>query len=250
MVFLSGKMNKSLSQRAVTLIVLLVVIAIIAILAAILFPVFAQAKAAAKSTACLNNVNQLALGLTLYANDEDDRLPAATEHMTAGGDGEMTAQSWLDTVQPYIKARLLYRCPEDQSPHWNDAEDARVTSYGLNAYVSFNHPPYFGPALSSFTHSATTVLAAELGDDRTEDHFMPMYWGNPPKLEDADAQTEEWDATARQPIAMGITRHNGRSNFPFADGHAKSMTFSQTWQQIDGSRPTVDAYDPMSEVGQ
>ena len=45
----------SISRRAsaFTLIELLVVIAIIAILAAILFPVFAQAKEAAKRTACL-----------------------------------------------------------------------------------------------------------------------------------------------------------------------------------------------------
>ena len=39
-----------MQRRAFTLIELLVVIAIIAILAAILFPVFAQAKAAAKRT--------------------------------------------------------------------------------------------------------------------------------------------------------------------------------------------------------
>jgi prepilin-type N-terminal cleavage/methylation domain-containing protein len=42
-------------KRAFTLIELLVVIAIIAILAAILFPVFAQAKLAAKQTKSLNN---------------------------------------------------------------------------------------------------------------------------------------------------------------------------------------------------
>jgi len=237
-------------KRAFTLIELLVVIAIIAILSAILFPVFAQAKQAAKATACLSNVKQLGLGLTLYASDEDDRLPAATEHMEAGGEGETVAESWLDTVQPYIKARLLYRCPEDRSPHWNDAEDARGTSYGLNAYASFNHPPYFGPALSSFGHPSNTVLAAELGDERTEDHFMPMYWGTPSRLEDADAQAEEWDASAGLPIAMGIERHNQRSNYPFADGHAKSLTFSQTWSQTNGSAPTRDFYDPIGEVGQ
>ena len=42
-----------------TLIELLVVIAIIAILAAILFPVFAQAKEAAKKTKALSNGRQL-----------------------------------------------------------------------------------------------------------------------------------------------------------------------------------------------
>ncbi|RYG40950.1 prepilin-type N-terminal cleavage/methylation domain-containing protein, partial [bacterium] len=53
-------------KRAFTLIELLVVIAIIAILAAILFPVFAQAKAAAKRAACLSNQKQLGTGLMLY----------------------------------------------------------------------------------------------------------------------------------------------------------------------------------------
>ena len=60
------------AKKAFTLIELLVVIAIIAILAAILFPVFAQAKEAAKKTACLSNEKQLALGILMYNNDSDD----------------------------------------------------------------------------------------------------------------------------------------------------------------------------------
>jgi len=59
-------------RRAFTLIELLVVIAIIAILAAILFPVFAQAKAAAKTTVALSNLKQLGVANLLYMNDNDD----------------------------------------------------------------------------------------------------------------------------------------------------------------------------------
>ena len=58
-----------------TLIELLVVIAIIAILAAILFPVFAQAKAAAKKTGDLSILKQNILATLMYSNDADDYLP-------------------------------------------------------------------------------------------------------------------------------------------------------------------------------
>ncbi|HEU4752804.1 MAG TPA: prepilin-type N-terminal cleavage/methylation domain-containing protein, partial [Armatimonadota bacterium] len=59
-------------SRGFTLIELLVVIAIIAILAAILFPVFAQAKVAAKKTADLSNLKQIGTSVFLYAGDNDD----------------------------------------------------------------------------------------------------------------------------------------------------------------------------------
>ncbi|MGV3614720.1 MAG: prepilin-type N-terminal cleavage/methylation domain-containing protein [Fimbriimonas sp.] len=59
-------------KRAFTLIELLVVIAIIAILAAILFPVFAQAKQAAKRSVTLSNLKQNALAVVMYGNDYDD----------------------------------------------------------------------------------------------------------------------------------------------------------------------------------
>lgn len=62
-------------KKAFTLIELLVVIAIIAILAAILFPVFAQAKAAAKKTSALSNQKQLSTSIFLYTNDYDDIYP-------------------------------------------------------------------------------------------------------------------------------------------------------------------------------
>ncbi|MBS1708949.1 MAG: prepilin-type N-terminal cleavage/methylation domain-containing protein [Armatimonadetes bacterium] len=62
-------------RKAFTLIELLVVIAIIAILAAILFPVFAQAKVAAKKTADLSNLKQIGTSVMIYMSDNDDLFP-------------------------------------------------------------------------------------------------------------------------------------------------------------------------------
>ena len=97
-------MNKQgLKSGAFTLIELLVVIAIIAILAAILFPVFAQAKAAAKRTSDLSNNKQLGLGVLMYMNDSDDMTPlfrvvaVGSDWWTAGTTG------WKDETSPYIK---------------------------------------------------------------------------------------------------------------------------------------------------
>ena len=64
-------------SEAFTLIELLVVIAIIAILAAILFPVFAQAKLAAKKASDLSNMKQIGTGTAIYLGDNDDVFPLA-----------------------------------------------------------------------------------------------------------------------------------------------------------------------------
>ena len=85
-----------MQRKAFTLIELLVVIAIIAILAAILFPVFAQAKAAAKSTSDLSNVKQLGLGIVMYAGDADDNLPMGMD--------DPWQHTWASESQPYVKS--------------------------------------------------------------------------------------------------------------------------------------------------
>lgn len=93
------------TRKAFTLIELLVVIAIIAILAAILFPVFAQAKAAAKRTADLSNLKQITLALIMYSGDYDDYGPLVREEVagTGGIGADAQGQVWKDNVLPYIK---------------------------------------------------------------------------------------------------------------------------------------------------
>jgi prepilin-type N-terminal cleavage/methylation domain-containing protein len=91
-------------QRAFTLIELLVVIAIIAILAAILFPVFAQAKLAAKKTADLSNLNQMGLATLMYASDYDDDYPR-NDYLGVGRQ-TWAPITWRETIAPYVKNGL------------------------------------------------------------------------------------------------------------------------------------------------
>jgi len=72
-------------KRAFTLIELLVVIAIIAILAAILFPVFAQAKTAAKKSQSISNIKQFGTAMMIYTGDHDEFYPRNDECMPKGG---------------------------------------------------------------------------------------------------------------------------------------------------------------------
>ncbi|MBS1700993.1 MAG: prepilin-type N-terminal cleavage/methylation domain-containing protein [Armatimonadetes bacterium] len=106
--------------RAFTLIELLVVIAIIAILAAILFPVFAQAKAAAKQSACLSNMHQVGVSMMLYTSDESDMYPTLlpiTSPINSGGDPYMPYDM---AIMPYIKNTQIFHCPTDPGafPNW------------------------------------------------------------------------------------------------------------------------------------
>ncbi len=92
---------KSRNINAFTLIELLVVIAIIAILAAILFPVFAQAKEAAKKTSCLSNLKNIGTGLLLYTSDFDDSY--SFSQVGSGGTNTTDLVSWSTLNYPYFK---------------------------------------------------------------------------------------------------------------------------------------------------
>lgn len=103
-----------MKRKAFTLIELLVVIAIIAILAAILFPVFAQARQAAKKTADLSNCKQIGLALEMYSGDNDTMLPQAYYYKNGVGSSGGYAH-WSGLCQPYIKNWDLFKSPGDKT---------------------------------------------------------------------------------------------------------------------------------------
>ena len=134
--------------KGFTLIELLVVIAIIAILAAILFPVFATAKERARQVKCLNNLKQLSIAFTQYANDFDGVMPIGSSTMMYPSETanryDWVGSPWVSKpVWPerghlwrYTKNRAIYSCPTDKNLPYKEAamRDATAVrlSYSLN----------------------------------------------------------------------------------------------------------------------
>ncbi len=140
-------------KKGFTLIELLVVIAIIAILAAILFPVFAQAKLAAKKTAALSNVKQLQLAVIMYDGDFDGQYPEAFQGTCWTGE-DLLAQR----LQPYVKSIGLFGMPVD-------AQAGKISTDGswAGVGVSFAANSYYGNWCCSPTWSSGFQLRGPMG---------------------------------------------------------------------------------------
>jgi prepilin-type N-terminal cleavage/methylation domain-containing protein/prepilin-type processing-associated H-X9-DG protein len=213
-----------MNRWAFTLIELLVVIAIIAILAAILFPVFAQAKAAAKKTADLSNFKQIGTAIVMYANDNDDRTMVADHEAEYG---------WFEPLYSYVKSRDVFRTPAyTRKAVQNDEGEMEMpeTDYSLNGL--FSH----GESMTMSSTPATQIVVALRHLESPEPDYHP--W---PGSAEADVNTSDWDNLDlyvgehhegetedwfRERLAM--TPWNGGSNFSFLDGHAKFYKWEQT----------------------
>jgi prepilin-type N-terminal cleavage/methylation domain-containing protein/prepilin-type processing-associated H-X9-DG protein len=241
-----------------TLIELLVVIAIIAILAAILFPVFAQAREAARTSSCQSNENQINKAILMYKQDYDEKYPTGGYDIpnagvqTGWGVFQNENMGWNEMVYPYIKNAQAFKCPSASSGDPGCGDDSCYTgtvNYAINAKISRWYCCDIADAAVTFP-AATIVLAEAVdksGDGAAGSEDAEWGWNG-------SHGQRMWDPGPNG-TKPPLIRHRGGANYAFADGHvkfftagsmglvtprddAKTNSIMQLPDRRDGSKPT------------
>jgi len=224
--------TESAQNAAFTLVELLVVVAIVGILGALLFPAVARAKNSGKVTACLNNLRQLQLAWTMYADDHDGRLvrndyvignphPSRASWVqgrldySANNPANTNRQMFLDEsltlFAPYLRAPQVYRCPSDRSAVLINGEwHSRVRSYGMNW------------ALASERGTEVDVLK-RYGEIQVPAPAMMFVFIDQHPDYISDPHFHMSLAAGGQSFLMDLpaANHSGSGTLTFADGHAE-----------------------------
>jgi prepilin-type N-terminal cleavage/methylation domain-containing protein/prepilin-type processing-associated H-X9-DG protein len=213
------------NQRAFTLIELLIVIAIIAVLASTLFPVFAQAKRAAKATVCLSNNKQMAMAYQMYAGDFDDFTvpmyyvegPTMNSTMTTWSSRivlpEFIEEPTGGLIYPYLKSTAVMDCPE--------ANELRGfgPAYGMNLELT---------EIIRVSTRPRVVNAMGIPFSQMQEPAQTVVFGDNAMLADEDGGTVLYrDYWLLPSGGQEAPTHHGRhgnmmGNYSWADGHARA----------------------------
>ena len=204
-------------KKGFTLIELLVVIAIIAILAAILFPVFARARENARRASCQSNLKQIALGVFMYKQDYDEKMPNYTVNTFANTTSSNPA-GWADAMQPYLKSTQIFQCPSETAGPDTSITSGMYSDYWINGNAT-------GRADASFDAPTVTVL---LGDGGSATGVVSETATNgfigSRRFYSVGGGVTCTTALVNQAASLpagGNTRHLDGANVAFADGHVK-----------------------------
>ncbi len=251
-----------IQAKAFTLIELLVVIAIIAILAAILFPVFAQAKMAAKQAVSMSNIKQLATGSMMYVGDTDDVfMPRDRNDQLCGpyaeqddaACGEMPGK-WFGVMYPYVKNLKILNSPaQPDRDFWTDPNFNTVyfthalsasasarwygwkydwgwgMSYGYNGGDSAYASEGINRRSTTMIARPAEVLLIAGSQGSYDTPQSPHAWANVGLLVHWDTNKDSWGYTPTSAV------HNGGTPATFCDGHAKYI--KQKWAHSNAMEP-------------
>jgi prepilin-type processing-associated H-X9-DG protein len=225
------------------------VIAIIAILAAILFPVFAQAREAARKTGCASNMRQIGMAMMQYAQDYDEVLPR-TWYSPDGANGwkdtnpAIGQYKWMDAIYPYVKNEGIFSCASDTSPRRDYVYFQRLAgkskaygSYGISA-AYYRPGDNLDPPNSNYSYSITLPQVGVPADTVwiAEVNWYEFYW--PTRAEHpaiVQTTTPRWLPSRTNVEMDGIyERHQRKLNVIFCDGHVKAVDLDHLTELRNG----------------
>lgn len=242
------EVTKKLKRKAFTLIELLVVIAIIAILAAILFPVFAQAKEAAKKSANISNLKQNATAVLMYNSDSDGVFgQSAYSTNMANGIVQPGARVFaiFDAIQPYSKNLEIITSPgDDLAINWV----ALLAAIGMTpdgnikkASFAFNFALFEDPAVAPNLFGNDPVVSESAVGFPAETIMFYDSRYQKAGVVNPEAPVGSPYRTPATPFDRtnfpGFPRYSGGVCVNFVDGHAK---FYRKNAVIEGTGPDLN----------